>query len=151
MILENFKTVETNYSGRLSHVSSQPVMIPSSRSMLNRDKRFAAWYMESNLDYRKMFLEITFLRLLHPEMIQKELKLTTYKETEKQSQKQELRRLYHGTIPMLMFASRPLTTSSTIPVELPQSHKVGQQRQRIVNHGLIPGTSRILHCCESDG
>ena len=34
-----FKDVESNYSGRLSHVSSQPEMIPSSRSMLRRDKR----------------------------------------------------------------------------------------------------------------
>ena len=34
-----FPEVESNCSGRLSHVSSQPVMIPSSRSMLSRDKR----------------------------------------------------------------------------------------------------------------
>ena len=31
--------VESDYSGRLSHVSSQPAMIPSSRSLLSRDKR----------------------------------------------------------------------------------------------------------------
>ena len=31
--------VESNYCGRLSYVSSQPAMIPSSRSMLSRDKR----------------------------------------------------------------------------------------------------------------
>ena len=36
-----------------------------------------------------------------------------------------------GTIPMPMFASRPLTTSSTIPVELPQIYLVGQQRQQL--------------------
>ena len=34
-----FQEVESNYSGRLSYVSSQPAMIPSSRSMLSRDKR----------------------------------------------------------------------------------------------------------------
>ena len=34
-----FQEVVPNYSGRLSYVSSQPAMIPSSRSMLNRDKR----------------------------------------------------------------------------------------------------------------
>ena len=33
-----FQEVESNYSGGLSHVSSQPAMIPSSRSMLSRDK-----------------------------------------------------------------------------------------------------------------
>ena len=35
----DFQDVESNYSGRLSHVSSQPAMIPSSRTMLSRDKR----------------------------------------------------------------------------------------------------------------
>ena len=34
--------VEPNYSGRLSHVSSQPAMIPRSLSMLSRDKKMAA-------------------------------------------------------------------------------------------------------------
>ena len=33
------REVEPNYSGRLSHVSSQPARIPSSRSLLSRDKR----------------------------------------------------------------------------------------------------------------
>ena len=36
-----------------------------------------------------------------------------------------------GTIPMPTFASRPLTTSSTILVELPQNCVVGQQRQQM--------------------
>ena len=36
-----------------------------------------------------------------------------------------------GTIPMLTFATRPLTTSSSILVELPQNYMVGQQRQQI--------------------
>ena len=36
-----------------------------------------------------------------------------------------------GTIPMPTFAPRPLTTSSTIPVELAQNCMVGQQRQQI--------------------
>ena len=34
-----FQEVESNYSGRLSYAPSQPAIIPSSRSMLNRDKR----------------------------------------------------------------------------------------------------------------
>ena len=34
-----FQDMESNYSGRLSHVSSQPEMIPSSRALLSRDKR----------------------------------------------------------------------------------------------------------------
>ena len=35
----DFQDVESNYSGRLSHVSSQPAMIPSSRSLFSREKR----------------------------------------------------------------------------------------------------------------
>ena len=42
-----------------------------------------------NLDYRKTFLEINFLRLTHPEIILKEFNLTTCKETVKPSLKQE--------------------------------------------------------------
>ena len=34
-----FQEVESNNSGRLSYVCSQPAMIPSARSMLSRDKR----------------------------------------------------------------------------------------------------------------
>ena len=34
-----FQEVESNYSGRLSHVPSQPAVVPSSRTMLSRDKR----------------------------------------------------------------------------------------------------------------
>ena len=41
-----FQEVEFNYSGRMSYVSSQPAMIPSSRSMLSRDQRLPldTWY-----------------------------------------------------------------------------------------------------------
>ena len=35
----DFQDVGSNYSGRLSHVSSQLAMIPTSRSLLSRDKR----------------------------------------------------------------------------------------------------------------
>ena len=34
-----FQDIESNKGGRLSHVSRQPEMIPSSRSLLSRDKR----------------------------------------------------------------------------------------------------------------
>ena len=34
-----FWDIESNYSGRLSHVSSQPEMIPSSLALLSRDTR----------------------------------------------------------------------------------------------------------------
>ena len=35
----DFQVLESNYCGRLSHVSSQPEMIQSSRSLLSHDKR----------------------------------------------------------------------------------------------------------------
>ena len=35
----DFEDVESNYSGKWSYVSSQPVMIPSARALLSRDKR----------------------------------------------------------------------------------------------------------------
>ena len=46
-----------------------------------------------NLDYKKTFFEIHFLRLFHTEIILKDFDLTTCKETEKQSLKPEGRRL----------------------------------------------------------
>ena len=73
-----FQEAESNYSGRLSHVSSQPVMIPSSRSMLRRD--------------RKTCLIINFLRLIHPEKIIKEVTFAHHKENEDQFHKQQGRR-----------------------------------------------------------
>ena len=66
----DFQDVESNESGRLSHVSSQFVMIPSSR-----------------------FLEINLPRLIRPETSLKEFNLTTCKETVKQSLKQKGRSL----------------------------------------------------------
>ena len=68
-----------------------------------------------------------------------ELHLTTCKDIEKQSLEQKETKTSHtsedrqnqGTIPMPTFAPIPLTTSSTILVELPQNCMVGQQRQQI--------------------
>ena len=51
----------------------------------------------------------------------------------------------YGTIPMPMFASRPLTTSSRNPVDIPQNYVVGQQRQQVselqFDNSLIPHRS----------
>ena len=40
-------------------------------------------------------------------------------------------KLNQGTIPMRTIATKPSTTSSTMPVELPQNYMVGLQRQQI--------------------
>ena len=55
-----FQDIESNYSGRLSHVSSQPVMIPGSRSLLSRDKRlpFDTWNqsgVQENVFWKSIF------------------------------------------------------------------------------------------------
>ena len=47
---------------------------------------------------------------------------------------------------MPTFATRPLTTSSTLPVELPQNYMVGQQRQQIseLQFGKFPDPQSFL-------
>ena len=40
--------------------SSQPAMIPSSQALLSRDKKIAAWHMESIRSTRKRFWKSTF-------------------------------------------------------------------------------------------
>ena len=67
---EESQEVESNHCGRLSHVSSKPVMIPSSRALFSLDQR-----------------------LIHPEITLEEFNLTTCIETEEQSLEQEGRRL----------------------------------------------------------
>ena len=89
----DFHEVESNHSGRLSYVSSQPVMIPSSRSLLSRDKRlpFDTWN-QSGL--QENVFGNQFSTFDSPRDILKEFNLTTSKETEKQSLKLEGRRLF---------------------------------------------------------
>ena len=64
-------------------------MIPSSRSLLSRDKRLPLDTCNQSGLQENVFLEINFPRLIHPEIILKEINLTTSKETEKQSLKPE--------------------------------------------------------------
>ena len=54
---DRVRIVESNYRGRLSHVSSQSAMIPSSRSVLSRVKRLPL-YTWNTSDYSKTSLEI---------------------------------------------------------------------------------------------
>ena len=88
----DFQEVDSNFCGRLSHVSSQPALIPSSRALLIRDKRLPLDTWNQSGLHENVYLEINFLRLLHPEIILKEFNLTTCKETEKQPLKPEGRR-----------------------------------------------------------
>ena len=79
-----FQEVESNHSGRLSYFPRQPEMIPSSRSMLSRDKRLPFDTSGIHLDHRKTFLVINFLHLIRPKIIIK--KLTTERHQERQDQ-----------------------------------------------------------------
>ena len=133
-----FQELESNYSGRLSYVSSQPAMIPSSRSMLSRDKRLPldTWNtcgLQENV-FGNQFSTFDSLRD-HPQGIdscgtQRERGSvpqatgtgTFFTRDDKQNR---------GTIPMPTYARRPSTMSSLIPVEFPQNSMVGQQRQQI--------------------
>ena len=130
--------MELNHSGRLSYVSSQPAMIPSSRSMLSRDKRLPLdTWITSGLQehiFGNQFSTFDSPRdhsqEMHPYAPQTERESvpqatgsgTLFARDDKQS---------GDTIPMPTFARRPSTMSSTIPVEFPQISMVGQQRQQI--------------------
>ena len=133
-----FQEVELNHSGRLSYVSSQPAMIPSSRSMLSRDKRLPldTWITSGLQEHISGNQFSTFdsprdhSQEMHPCAPPRERESvpqatgsgTLFARDDKQS---------GDTIPMPTFARRPSTMSSTIPGEFPQNSMVGQQRQQI--------------------
>ena len=123
-------------SGRLSHVSSQPAMIPSSRSLLSRDKRlpldtwdqyglqknvfgnpFSTFDSPTNYSQRIQCVDVQRNREAVPEAGRMK---TIHTSEDRPNQ---------GTIPMPTFATKPLTTSSTMPVKLPQNYVVGQRQQ----------------------
>ena len=77
----DFQDIESNYFGRLSHVSNQPARIPSSRSLLSLDERLPldAW----NQEYRWTCSQNNFLRLIHLKIFLKEFRLNRCTEIEK--------------------------------------------------------------------
>ena len=120
--------MESNYSGRLSHVSSQPAGIPSSRYMLSRDKRFPldTWNqsrLQENV-FGNQFSTLDSPRD-YPQRIQSD-DVQRNREADPEAGRTKTihtseDRQNQGTIPMPTFATRLLTTSSATPVELPQS------------------------------
>ena len=88
-----FQEVESNYSGRLFCVSCQPAMI---------QVLVPCWAATNacllthgiHLDYRKTFLVINFLRLIHPVIILKEFTHAHHKENEDQFHKLQGRGLF---------------------------------------------------------
>ena len=114
-----FQEVEANYSGRLSYVSSQPAMIPSSLSMLSRGKRLPldTWNTSGLLENVVGNQFSTFdsprdhhqgIHLCAPQRKRESVPQATGSGTlDKQSR---------DTIPIPIFARRPSTMSSMIPV-----------------------------------
>ena len=121
-----FQEVESNHSGRLSYVPSQPAAIPSSRSMLSRDKRlpFDTWNAPGLLEnvLGNQFSAFDSSQNHHQGIHHS----TTQGETGSVPQATGSGTLFarddkqnKGTIPMPTFARRPSTMSSLIPVEIP--------------------------------
>ena len=118
-----FQEVESNYSGRLSYVSSQLAMIPSARSMLSRDKRLPldTW---NTSGLQENVLGKPFLQMIHPEIVFKEFTpCATQIERGPVPQAIGTRTSFArddeqnwSTIPMPTFARRPSTMSSFILV-----------------------------------
>ena len=135
ILLEEFQEVESNYSGRLSYVSSQLAMIPSSRSKLSRDKRLPIdTWNTSGLHENVLGNQFSTFDSPrdHPQRIhswapQRERgsapqatgKGTLLARDDKQSR---------DTSPMPTFARVSSTMSCMIPVDLPRTSMVGQQR-----------------------
>ena len=134
----DFQHVESNFSGKLSYVSSQLAMIQSSRSMLGRDKRLPldTWNqsgLQENV-FGNPFSTFDSPRN-HPQRVHSNDVQRNGEAVHDAGRTDTIRasedRLNQGTIPMPTFATKPLTSSSTMPVELPQNYMVGQQRQQI--------------------
>ena len=129
--------MEPHHSGRICHVSIQPAMIPSSLSLLSRDKRLpfdtkSTSGLQENV-FGNQFSTFDSLRD-HPQGVhscasQRERGSvpqatgtgTLFAKDDEQSK---------DTIQMPTFATRPSTVSSIVPVEFPQNSMVGQQRQQ---------------------
>ena len=133
-----FQEVESNYSGIFSHVPSQPAWIPSPRSMLSCDTRLQpeTWNppgLQENVfaSPRSTFesWQIPY-RGTHPFVAPNAAGEAPDLTSTERPVAGEGERI-GSTIPMPTIARRPPTVSSFVPVDIPQSSMVGQQRQQI--------------------
>ena len=132
----DFQEVESN---QLSYVPSQPAAIPSYCSMLSLDKRLPidTWNTSGSQEnvLGNQFSTVDSSQNHHQEIHH----CTTPRERERISSTSGVgtwicsardEERIKGTIPMPPFATRPSTMSSFLPVDIPQSSMVGQQRQQ---------------------
>ena len=133
-----FQEVESNHSGRLSHVPSQPAMIPSSRSVLSRDKRLpldtwttcGLWENVFGNQFSTVDSSRNHFQRIHHSMtpgatgsFPVHIGTGTLVARDEDPNR--------GTTPMPMFARKPSTMSSLVPEDIPQNSMVGQQRQQM--------------------
>ena len=120
----DFQDVESKFCGRLSHVPNQPAIIPSSRSMLSRDKRLPLdTWNQSGLQENVLGNHVSTFDSLrnHPQRISSDNVQRNREAFPEAGRTKTVHtsedRLNQGTIPMPTFATKPMTTSSTMPVE----------------------------------
>ena len=115
-----FQEVKSNCSGRLSHVSSQPAMISSSRSLLSYDKRLPldTWNTTGLQEhvFGNQFSTFDSLRnnhqRIHPFAPQRERGSVSQATGTDEALFTGNDKQNRGTIPMPAFAGRPSTMSS---------------------------------------
>ena len=133
-----FQEVESNLSARLSYVPSQPPAIPSSRSMLSRDKRLPLDTWNTSGPQEKVFgnqfstfdsSRNHFQGIHHSVTPGAAGSIPAHIGTGDSGARDE--DLTWCTFPMPTFARRQSNMSSSFPVDIPQNSVVGQQRQQI--------------------
>ena len=127
-----FRDIESNYSGKLSHVPSQPAVVPSPRSMLSRDRRmpFDTWSLSGtqgnvfgNPRYMLDSSQIPYQGILHSTNQSATGRIPVQVSTGRPAARGEER--IDSTIPMPMSARRSSTMNSFLPAEFPQTTDIG--------------------------
>ena len=145
-----FQEVESNHSGSLFFVSSQPAVIPSSRSMLSRDKRLPLDTWNSSGQQENVFgnqCSVVDSSRNHCQGIHHSTAQGTAGPIGTGTLVAIDEDRNRGTNPMLTFARRPSTMSSLSAVDIPQNSMVGQQRQQIseLQFDKIPYSTIIFY------
>ena len=135
---EEFQEVESNHTEKLYYVPCQPAAIPSSRSMLSRNKRLPldTWKtcgLQENV-FGKQFSTIDasrnhYQRIHHSMTPGASGSVAVHIGTGTPAARDE--DLNRSTIPMPTIARRPSTISSLNPVDILRNFLVGQQRLQI--------------------
>ena len=139
-----FQEVESNYSGKNSHIPSQPAVVPSPRSVLSRDKRLPldTWNLSGPQENvfgnpRHVFdaSQTPHEGILHSAAPRATGKVPVHGSTGTLVARDEER--LGSTIPMPMFAGRPSTMNSYLPADTPQNSLLDSKDSRFRNFNLI--------------